>query len=119
MQKKKLDIDAVLEQADKKGDKKTFHGADKKAEQLVRAQNGVKAIGRPMKKETEKAKPFTLYYTPQERKELEEAFAKVANEKTVQKWSNAILLKMAAVINEGGANKYILLGMLEEKKALK
>lgn len=117
MAKKAINIDEVLANADKEKSKKTFHGADKKAERLSRAENGDKSIGRPKKKEAEKAKPFTLYFTPEERKELEKAFGITSGStKTVQKWSNAMLLKLASVINDGDTNRYTLMGMLEEKK---
>lgn len=118
MQKKadkpKLDINAVLAAADDDKSRKTFHGADKKAEQLERAasKNGA---GRKTKKEADKAKQFVLYLTPEQRADVEKAAA-IMGQKSPQKWANDVLLKLTKVINQDNTNKLLLLGLLNDKQ---
>jgi hypothetical protein len=114
--KKKIDIDAMLNQADKDSSEKTFHGADAKAEKLIAAEKKLKkeedGRGRPEVPEAEKAKPFVLYLTPGELKSLD----RVSTQKSTKKWAKSILLDLAEVLEAGGQNKLLLMGILSEMK---
>ena len=113
--KPKLDINAVLSAADNDKSGKTFHGADKKAEALVKASKNPTGVGRKTKKDADKAKAFALYLSPEQRAEIEKAAA-IMGQKSPQKWANAMILKMVAVINKGGTNKHLLIGLLNENE---
>lgn len=112
--KPKLDINAVLNEADKDRSGKTFHGADKKAEALEKASNkNPFGAGRKAKKEEEKAKPFTLYFAPDEREEIKKACSALGG-KSPQKFSNDMLLKMVRVLNGDSLKRTMLIGLLNE-----
>lgn len=111
--KPKLDINAVLNAAENDKSGKTFHGADKKAEELANANK--KPVGRKKKEKSEKDKQIgSMYFSPAEFEELEKARIELGI-KSKPKYIKEVILQVTKVINGGGTNKLLLLGLLNEK----